>query len=50
MNPALHRVHFFFIQPKFDYSREVGHLLQRTLPFTAEKLGIYCREVGQVHV
>ena len=48
MNPALHRVHFFFIKPKFDDCREVGHLLQRSWAFTAEKLGIYCREVGHL--
>ena len=45
MNPALHRVHFFFIKPKFDDCREVGHLLQRSLPFTAEKLGKFTCEV-----
>ena len=45
MNPALHRVHFFFIKPKFDYSREVCHLLQRSWAFTAEKLGKFTCEV-----
>ena len=45
MNPALHRVHFFFIQPKFDDCREVCHLLQRSWAFTAEKLGKFTCEV-----
>ena len=45
MNPALHRVHFFFIKPKFDDSREVCHLLQRRWAFTAEKLGKFTCEV-----
>ena len=45
MNPALHRVHFFFIKPKFDDCREVCHLLQRSWAFTAEKLGKFTCEV-----
>ena len=45
MNPALHRVHFFFIKPKFDDCREVCHLLQRSRAFTAEKLGKFTCEV-----
>ena len=45
MNPALHRVHFFFIKLKFDDCREVCHLLQRSWAFTAEKLGKFTCEV-----
>ena len=47
MNPALHRVHFFFIKPKFDDCREVCHLLQRSWAFTAEKSGDFTRVVCQ---
>ena len=47
MNPALHRVHFFFIKPKFDDSREVCHLLQRSWQTSHVKSGKFTRVVCQ---
>ena len=36
-------------QTQNEYKTSQPKLLQRSLPFTAEKFAIYCREVSQLH-
>lgn len=50
MNPALHRVHFFFIKPKFDDCREVGHLLQRSWASSRVKFAGRTAGLGTAHI